>query len=153
MATNAGKRLERLEKLLDSIATKNKQHHFVLVCEGETAQEKIDELARNNTIQDGDDLQTISIPWKPKRLKGSEHIPEGSADDPLADPLGKGEYEIGGIQGSQSSRYGYGSGIGANAPSQALDRLPTADHLARWKAHEQVIERAGERYKGDTRTS
>ena len=151
MATNAGKRLERLEKLLDSIATKNKQHHFVLVCEGETVQEKIDELARNNTIQDGDDLQTISIPWKPKPLKGTDYIPEGSNEDPYADPRDRKPSVDGSNNGLGGG--GYGVGIGANASNPSLDHLPTADHLARWKAHEQAIERAGDRYKGETRTS
>jgi hypothetical protein len=147
MASNAGKRLELLKKQLAELQAKDKGFHFVVIQPGET-EEQI--LARGN-YNEGDDIQFIHIPWKVNPLKGTAYIPEGSLDDPLADPLTrKGikledgyEIGVGGVGGE-------GRGLRASASNPRLDPLPTHEQQERWRRHEQQIERDGQRYKGPT---
>jgi hypothetical protein len=136
VASNAGKRLEKLAKSLDAIAQKNKRHHFVVVQLGEDAVLRVEALAEEGVIRDGDDVQTVSIPWTVRELRGATHIPEGSADDPYADP--RERTKIGGQVSMQESDL---------ASSQGLD-LPPGDQQQRWKDHERKIEMDGQRYKG-----
>jgi hypothetical protein len=143
MASNAGKRLDRLEKLLDSIATKNKQHHFVIIQPGETTDQRLAELDAAGIISPGDDIQTVNIPWIVNQLKGQSYIPEGSADDPLADPL----LRKGAVEPDGSYEIGTGSGIGAIASNPSPD-LPPAERLEAWRRHERDIELSGQRYQG-----
>jgi hypothetical protein len=143
MASNAGKRLELLKKQLAELQAKDKGFHFVVIQPGETESERVEALELAGTISPGDEYQPIHIPWKVNNLKGSTYIPEGSADDPLADPLIK--------QGKVSGgEYEYGVGLRATASSPTLDPLPTWEQQERWKKHEQQIERDGQRYKGPT---
>jgi 5,10-methenyltetrahydromethanopterin hydrogenase len=141
VASNAGKRLDRLEKLLDSIATKNKQHHFVIIQPGETTDQRLAELDAAGIISPGDDIQTVEIPWTVNQLKGQSYIPEGSMDDPLADPLIR--------QGrvAEGNEYEYGVGIRDNASNPSPD-LPPAERLEAWRRHERDIELSGQRYQG-----
>jgi hypothetical protein len=136
VASNAGKRLELLKKQLAELQAKDKGFHFVVIQPGETE----DEILARGNYNEGDDLQFIHIPWKVNPLKGTQYIPEGSSEDPLADPLLKGktvgEYEVGGLS--------------ATASSPGLDPLPTHEQQERWRKHEQQIERDGQRYKGPT---
>jgi hypothetical protein len=141
MASNAGKRLDRLEKLLDSIATKSRQYHFVIIQPGETFDERLESLFAGGTIHEGDECQPVEIPWTVKPLKGSTYIPEGSLDDPLADPLTRKGIKL-------EDGYEVGVGLPATASSPALDPLPTHEQQERWRKHEQQIERDGQRYKG-----
>jgi hypothetical protein len=139
MATNGGKRLDRLEKALDSYATKNKKHHFIVLHETEDQASAIELAASQGRIKPGDDVQLVPISWKPKQLRGASYIPEGNTDDPLADPRKR--------EGNRDTD-GMGSGMGRHPSSPTLDHAPTSEHLARWKAHEAAITRNGTRYEG-----
>jgi hypothetical protein len=135
MASNAGKRLEKLAKSLDAIAQKNKRHHFVVVQPGEDELKLMYDLHTAGIVKEGDDIQPVSIPWTVRQLQGATHIPEGSADDPYGDPR---ERQTGTERGAEMS---------AMASSQGLD-LPPGDQVQRWKDHERRIEMEGQRYKG-----
>jgi hypothetical protein len=139
MATNGGKRLDRLEKALDTYATKNKKHHFIVLHETEDQACAIELAASQGRIKPGDDVQLVPISWKPKQLRGASYIPEGNTDDPLADPRSR----------ENKSRDGRTDGMGRHSSSPTLDHAPTSEHLARWKAHEAAISRNGTRYEGD----
>jgi hypothetical protein len=141
LASNAGKRLELLKKQLAELQAKDKGFHFVVIQPGETESERVGALESAGIISPGDEYQPIHIPWTAKPLKGSTYIPEGSLDDPLADPLIK--------QGKVSGgEYEYGVGLRATASSPALDPLPTHEQQERWKRHEAEIVRSGQRYEG-----
>jgi hypothetical protein len=140
MASNAGKRLELLKKQLAELQAKDKGFHFVVIQPGETESERVEALESAGIISPGDEYQPITIPWRVNPLKGTTYIPEGSLVDPLADPLGSGEYEVGGV--------GYGSGLRATASNPAPDPLPTHEQQERWKRHEAEITRLGQRYSG-----
>jgi hypothetical protein len=136
MASNAGKRLELLKKQLAELQAKDKGFHFVVIQPGETESERVEALESAGIISPGDEYQPIHIPWKVNLLKGTTYIPEGSLVDPLADPLGSGEYEVN------------GSGTRAAVSSPGLDPLPTHEQQERWKRHEAEISRSGQRYEG-----
>jgi hypothetical protein len=142
MATNGGKRLDRLEKALDTYATKNKRHHFIVLHETEDQASAIEMAASQGRIKPGDDVQLVPISWKPKQLRGASYIPEGNTDDPLADPRSRENKSRDGMTSGRSGR-------GHDASSVTLDHAPTSEHLARWKAHEAAISRNGTRYEGD----
>ena len=141
MTTNAGKRIDKLLKQLDTIATRNKQHHFVIVQGNDDPDAKVQALAAEGIIKEGDDIQLVHIPWKAHRLKGAAYIPEGNTDDPLGDPRLKGKGDIGGTEMG-----GYASGL-------AFDPRPhqvTAEREQAWARHVINLEIAGQRYMGET---
>jgi hypothetical protein len=140
MTSNAGKRLEKLEKLLDTIATKNKRHHFVVVDADGDADKHVALLAESGIIKDGDDVQVIPVAWRVHELRGQAYIPEGSTDDPLADPR---------TRPGAAEREGRDGGRGDNASSPRLD--PPPDQVQRWRDHERRLEMDGTRYQGEKR--
>ena len=135
MATNSGKRLERLEKVLETIAARGKRHHFIIANDANHADQLIAQGHKAGTIAEGDDVQTIICHWKPQALRGDTFIPQGDDTDPYADPRSK-------ATGDTSGR-----GIDSDcASSQALDPPPSQE--ARWKRHVAEIERKGQRFQG-----
>ena len=151
MASNAGKRLDRLEKLLDTIATRNKQHHFLVLCDGEDAETKTAALVAQGVILDGDDIEHITVPWTINPLSGTTHIPEGNNTDPLADPLGnnKGNTYEWGMSTGGTGALSMG-GIGAPWSGIGSDLLPLLEE--RWRKHVAAIEASGDRYQGPKAT-
>jgi hypothetical protein len=143
MASNATKRLELLKKQLAELQAKDKGFHFVVIQPGETESERVEALELAGTISPGDEYQPIHIPWRVNPLKGTAYIPEGSLDDPLADPLTRKGIKL-------EDGYEIGVGLRATASNPRLDPLPTHEQQERWRKHEQQIERDGQRYKGPT---
>jgi hypothetical protein len=141
VASNAGKRLELLKKQLAELQAKDKGFHFVVIQPGETESERVEALELAGIISPGDEYQPITIPWKVNPLKGTTYIPEGSADDPLADPLTRKGIKL-------EDGYEIGVGLRATASSPTLDPLPTHEQQERWKRHEAEISRSGQRYEG-----
>lgn len=142
MTSNAGKRIEKLTKALDQLATRHKRHVFVLVQEGETQETVVARLEAEGKLRPGDDMQVIDIPWTISPLRGEAHIPEGNEEDPFADPRTKRQRE--------DRERGESGGMGASVSSQGFDLPPTwaqdAERQRKWKEHERKIEAEGSRY-------
>jgi hypothetical protein len=152
MTTNAAKRLDRVQKLIETLATRNKQHHFIVAGLGDIIDEMTDAMKANGKLNDGDDIQAIDIPWHITRiLAGSSYIPEGNSADPLADPRDRSKnkrIEGDDVDQDRDDTPDMDSDETSRTPSNdPVDPPgPTPADLERWKKHVQDIERSGQRY-------
>jgi len=125
VTSNIEKRLDKLQRELAELGTKDSKFHFVLGDANETAEAKLERLRAEGKIAVGDTYQLVQVPWIVRELKGSTYIPEGSSADPLADP-------------------------GLPPPAQVpTDWGEECDRDKRWADHVRQIERDGQRYDPD----
>ncbi|MGZ8415616.1 MAG: hypothetical protein ACXWVQ_01325 [Methyloceanibacter sp.] len=125
MTSNVHKRLDKLKKEITQLGAKRRSFHYIVGDANESAEAKLGRLKAEGTVQAGDEIQIVQVPWVINALKGNRYISEGSAHDPLEDP-----------------------GLPPPTPI-ATSWAEQREREERWKKHERKIEADGERYEGD----
>ena len=124
-SNNLGKEIKRLRKEIADLGAQDSAFHFIVGDAAETADAKLERLRAEGKVKPGDTVQSVEVPWIVRELRGSSHIPEGSAKDPFAEPEMPAPQVIGTNWGEQR------------------------DREQRWKDHLRKIERDGTRYDPD----
>jgi hypothetical protein len=126
MTSNTGKRLDKLHKEITELGAKGGKFHFVVGDTGESSGAMLERLKAKGVIQPGDQVQLVDVPWKINELKGGTYIPEGSGEDPYAEPP---------------------------LPPDPIvtDYAAQREREERWKKHERQIERDGQRFDPNKR--
>ena len=124
-SNNLGKEIKRLRKEIADLGAQDSAFHFIVGDKNENAEAKLERLRAEGQVKPGDTVQSVEVPWIVRELRGSSHIPEGSAKDPFAEPE-------------------------MPAP-QAVDTSwsEKRERDQRWKDHLKQVERDGTRFDPD----